>query len=382
MDKKLLVCSGVDESAITNRKIFETPFFDALLTVKVAAIKALSSLGFADKAEAELLLLAIESLRKAGQGLNRCSLLLSNQALNRALNGAIVNAAQSLDSNAQAQKLGDLLQRLQTADDVVATAKNLVTAKAIHQVETALRRIKVSLRAKASQFAQHPSIARRRLCDDAKTTLGEVFESYAAMFESVEKGIRTSAGDEIISLLGTDIALEEQLSVRQAFARQVCCELQKNVNEMICLPSNALAAQGMSTSLIAKHGNVQACAAVFWKLGRDLRLLCSGPRCGFEQISLPALAPGSSIMPGKVNPVILEMAMSSADQVSANHAGLVMGCLTGWLEFGSESIVPTRAFVTSCYLLSLTMINVVEQCIDGITADAQRCCKFAEQSAT
>ena len=136
----------------------------------------------------------------------------------------------------------------------------------------------------------------------------------------------------------------------------------------------------MNSSLIAMHGNVQACAVVFWKLGRDLRLLCSGPRCGFEQISLPALAPGSSIMPGKVNPVILEMAMSTADQVSANHSGLVMGCLTGWLEFGSESIVPTRAFVISCHLLSLTMINVVEQCVDGITANVQRCSEFAELS--
>lgn len=381
MNNKLLACSEIDGSATTNRKIFETPFLDSLLTAKMAAIKSLSCLGMADKAESDLLLQSIETLRKAGQSLNRCSLLLSNRALNQLVNKAIVDTAQNIDGNVQIEKLGDMLNRLQTADDVVVTAENLMAAKAIRQIETAICRIKESLRAKASQFAQHPSIARRRLRDDAKTTLGEVFESYAAMFESVEKNIRTCATDEIISLLGTDIALKEPLAVRQAFAYQACCELRQIVNEMVCLPSNVLAAQGMNSSLIIKHGNVQACAAVFWKLGRDLRLLCSGPRCGFEQISLPALAPGSSIMPGKVNPVILEMAMSSADQVSANHSGLVMGCLTGWLEFGSESIVPIRAFVTSCYLLSQTMINVVEKCIDGISADAQRCCKFAELAA-
>ena len=380
MTDKLLVCAEVDSSAVTNRKIFETPFFEALLTVKEAALKSLNGLGLADEEKCAQVLQAIESLRKSGHGLKHCSLLLSNRALNQAVDDAILAAADGLGFKEQAERHRWLLQRMQTADDVVATAKNLVAAQAIHQVEAAARRMKVSLREKAGQFAQQASIARRRLRDDAETTLGEVFESYAAMFETVEKNIRRSCSGEMVSFMGTDIGLKEPLSESRAFARRVYCELQKQVYEIVCLPENPLAGQGMNSSLIAMHGNVQACAAVFWKLGRDLRLLCSGPRCGFEQISLPALAPGSSIMPGKVNPVILEMAMSTADQVSADHSGLVMGCLTGWLEFGSESIVPTRAFVISCHLLSLTMINVVEQCVDGITANEQRCGEFAELS--
>lgn len=198
------------------------------------------------------------------------------------------------------------------------------------------------------------------------------------MFEAIEQEIRKVARAEVVSFVGTDVGLKECSTVRTVFSKQVCCELQQLVGSVIRLPVNVLAGQAMDTALIIKHGVVQACAAVFWKLGRDLRLLCSGPRCGFGQITLPALAPGSSIMPGKINPVILEMAMSSADQVSANHSGLVMGSLTGWLEFGSESLVPIRAFVISCHVLSQTMTNVVERCIDGIEPNDQRCRELVE----
>lgn len=379
MTNKLLASAQVDAGAVTNRTLFESPFFAALLTVKEAAVRACLHLGLADAVACEQALAAVQILRESGRTLNRCSILFTNRALNAAVDTAIVSAAGVSDD--QGRRILAVLQTLQSADDVIATARNLLASQSLQEVLTAVERIKVSLRAKACQFAAVPTVARRRLRDDALTTLGAVFESYAVMFMAVQRAVEHAAQTEVLSLMGTDIGLTVPVGARQAFAGQVCCELKKLTGVTVRLPSDALAEQGTQSSLIVRHGAVQSCAAVFWKLARDIRLLCSGPRCGFTQVSLPALAPGSSIMPGKVNPVILEMAMSSSDQVSANHSGLVMGTLTGWLEFGSESIVPIRAFTISCRVLSQTMINVVEKCIDGMTADEERCRALAVAAA-
>ena len=134
--------------------------------------------------------------------------------------------------------------------------------------------------------------------------------------------------------------------------------------------------------LVIAHAHLQALATLVWKVARDIRLLGSGPRAGFGEINLPAVAPGSSIMPGKVNPVIPEMVFLSTDRVCANHAGLVSGVLSGWLELGTSSGIPIKSFIESADLISRTMRVFADKCIKGITANRKHCLDMTEKSTS
>ena len=134
--------------------------------------------------------------------------------------------------------------------------------------------------------------------------------------------------------------------------------------------------------LVIAHAHVQALATLVWKMARDIRLLASGPRAGFGEINLPAVAPGSSIMPGKVNPVIPEMVFLTTDRVSANHTGLVAGILSGWLELGTSSGILVKSFIESCDLLARSMRIFAAKCIDGITANREHCREMTEMSTS
>lgn len=135
-----------------------------------------------------------------------------------------------------------------------------------------------------------------------------------------------------------------------------------------------------TTRWLLAHASVQALSTVVWRIARDIRMMCSGPRAGLQEINVPAVAPGSSIMPGKLNPVIAEMVFTTADQVDANHAGLSLAQKSGWLEGGMSSFVPIRSLMNSCDLLARTMDSFAELCLKGIRLNKEHSLKHAQRS--
>ncbi len=135
-----------------------------------------------------------------------------------------------------------------------------------------------------------------------------------------------------------------------------------------------------SSRLLTAHALIQAVSTALWRVARDVRMMCSGPRAGLQEITVPAVAPGSSIMPGKLNPVIAEMVFTTVDQVDANHSGLTMAQKSGWLEGNHASFIPIRSIMNSADLLARTMDTFGKLCIQGITVNTEHNRLHAEQS--
>lgn len=121
-----------------------------------------------------------------------------------------------------------------------------------------------------------------------------------------------------------------------------------------------------SCTLLCVHASIQSLSTQLWRLASDLRLRATGPRGGFKEIILPAVAPGSSIMPGKLNPVMAEMVYSTADQVDANHASMSMAIKSGWLESAASSGIILRNFIESSRLLRRTIRSFTDKCLVGV----------------
>ena len=145
-------------------------------------------------------------------------------------------------------------------------------------------------------------------------------------------------------------------------------------------PVNAIAALGGAHNLVLAHAYVEAVALVLWRTAHDLGLMCSGPRGGIREIAFPAVAPGSSIMPGKVNPTVAELAMLVADNVLSNRWASTMGTHSGWLGAAPASSVPLKAFMDSTDLLARTLRIFGTKVVQGITAYPDRCLAQAQSS--
>lgn len=126
-----------------------------------------------------------------------------------------------------------------------------------------------------------------------------------------------------------------------------------------------------SCTLLCVHASMQSLSTQLWRLASDLRLRATGPRGGFKEIILPAVAPGSSIMPGKLNPVMAEMVYSTSDQVDANHASMSMAIKSGWLESAASSGIILRNFIESSRLLRRTIRSFTDKCLVGVVPNTK-----------
>ena len=266
----------------------------------------------------------------------------------------------------------------QSSNDVFPSAVHLAALGEIeHDLLPALERLAASLEAKAREFDDVVKSGRTHLMDAVPVTLGQEFGGYAAQVrQSVERvqGSRKRLGQ--IPLGGT--AVGTGLNTHPQFAERVRQILVDDTELQISAPADPFEAQAARDGLVEASGALKTVAVSLTKIANDLRLMGSGPRAGLAEIYLPELQKGSSIMPGKVNPVIPEVVTQVAAQVIGNDAAITAGGMQGHFELNVFVPLIARNLLQSIALLASASRLLAEKCVDGIEANREQCERYAE----
>ncbi len=266
----------------------------------------------------------------------------------------------------------------QSSNDVFPSAVHLAALDEItNDLLPALQQLSESLRAKAVEFDDVVKAGRTHLMDAVPVTLGQEFGGYAAQ---VRQGhARVSATLERlgqIPLGGT--AVGTGLNTHPEFAERVRRRLSEDTGLQISAPADPFEGQAARDSLVETSGALKTVAVSLTKIANDLRLMGSGPRAGLAEIFLPELQKGSSIMPGKVNPVIPEVVTQVAAQVIGNDAAITAGGMQGHFELNVFVPMLARNLFDSIKLLASASRLLAARCIDGIEANREVCERYAE----
>jgi len=266
----------------------------------------------------------------------------------------------------------------QSSNDVFPSAVHLAALGELQSdLLPALGRLAESLEAKAGEFDDVVKSGRTHLMDAVPVTLGQEFGGYGAQ---VRQGIaRIEATLERvgqISLGGT--ATGTGLNTHPEFAKRVRRKLAEETGLTVAAPPDPFEAQAARDALVEASGALKVVAVSLTKIANDLRLMGSGPRAGLAEIRLPELQKGSSIMPGKVNPVIPEVVTQVGAQVIGNDAAITLGGMQGHFELNVFVPVIARNLLDSIRLLTSASRLLAEKCVDGIEANREQCERYAE----
>ena len=215
--------------------------------------------------------------------------------------------------------------------------------------------------------------------DATPVTLGQEFGGYA---EQVRKGIERLGASlpRLAELPLGGTAVGTGINMPAGFAARVIADVARQTDLPLAEARNHFEAQGAQDALVETSGQLRTIAVSLYKISNDLRWMSSGPRAGLAEIHLPDLQPGSSIMPGKVNPVLPEATCMVAAQVIGNDAAIAFGGASGNFELNVMMPLLARNLLESIRLLANVSRLLADRCIDGITADEERSRHFAESS--
>jgi fumarate hydratase class II len=266
----------------------------------------------------------------------------------------------------------------QSSNDVFPSAVHLAALEQLMEdLNPAMTKLAEALEAKAGEFDDVVKSGRTHLMDAVPVTLGQEFSGYAAQ---VRQGIaRVEATLERVGQIplgGT--AVGTGLNTHPEFAERVRRRLADETGLPVLPAADPFEAQGARDALVEASGALKTVAVSLTKIANDLRLLASGPRAGLAEIRLPELQKGSSIMPGKVNPVIPEVVTQVSAQVIGNDAAITVGGLQGHLELNVFVPLIARNLLESIHLLASGARLLAEKCVAGIEADREACERYAE----
>ena len=243
----------------------------------------------------------------------------------------------------------------------------------------ALRHLSTALRGRQSAFADVVKAGRTHLMDAVPVTLGQEFGGYRRQIElSCNRLLVAAEGAAELPLGGT--AAGTGLNAAPGFAQSVIVRLGQATGSTFREAADHFEAQSTQDALVALSGAAKVLAVSLTKICNDLRWMGSGPRAGLGEIHLPDLQPGSSIMPGKVNPVIPEAVLMVCAQVIGNDASITTAGAAGNLELNVMLPVIGRNLLESLTFLAQACRVLADRCVDGITADEQRCLDLAQSS--
>jgi fumarate hydratase class II len=307
----------------------------------------------------------------------------SGTSTNMNANEVIANRATEILGGARGSKLvhpNDHVNMGQSSNDVIPTAIHVAALEGIDKsLVPALRKLHSALKDKAAAFDKIVKIGRTHLQDATPVRLGQEFSGYA---RQVEMAIRRVQGTYRplgeVALGGT--AVGTGINTHPEFARRACWELSKLTGLSFFEAVDHFERQGAMDALVESSGALKTVAVSLSKIANDIRWLGSGPRCGLGEIILPAVQPGSSIMPGKVNPVIAEALLQVCAQVVGNDAAITLGGLGSYFELNLMMPLMAANLLESVQLLAQATDNFVVRCVAGIQADEARCASMIEQS--
>jgi fumarate hydratase, class II len=266
----------------------------------------------------------------------------------------------------------------QSSNDVIPTAMQVAAAVAMEEeLVPSLERLRRSLEGKAEEFDDIVKSGRTHLMDATPVRLGQEFAGFAQQVALGIRRVREAQADLLELPLG-GTAVGTGINTHPKFAAWAI----RRIAEATGLPFREAAdhfeRQATRDTVVFAHGSLNTLAVSLTKIAGDIRLLASGPRAGLAEITLPAIQPGSSIMPGKVNPVIPESVTMVAAQVMGNHTTITVGGLGGHLELNVMMPVMTHSFLQSIHLLANGSSVLATKCVDGITANRERITELLE----
>jgi fumarate hydratase class II len=289
-------------------------------------------------------------------------------------------AGQLLGAGAARVHPNDHVNASQSSNDVIPSALHVAARCAMHEdLLPALARLRSALRAQARACDDVVKIGRTHLMDATPVRLGQEFAGWARQLELAIERVATAA-DGLAELAIGGTAVGTGLNCPPGFATRVIGAISAETGLAFREAADHFEAQGARDAAVAASASLRGVAVALFKIASDLRLLASGPRCGFGELRLPAIQPGSSIMPGKVNPVLCETVLQVAAQVVGNDGAVALGGMTGQLELNAMIPLIARNVLESIRLLSAASDVFAERCVRGLEPDRTRAEELVERS--
>jgi fumarate hydratase class II len=355
-----------------------TALIHALALVKRAAAKVNCDLGLLDPERAEAIIQAADEVI-AGRHDAEFPLVVwqtgSGTQTNMNMNEVLANRASELLGGGRGTECrihpNDDVNKGQSSNDVFPSAMHVAAACSIQQqLLPALMMLKGTLAAKAEEFASIVKIGRTHLQDATPLTLGQEFSGYVSQLEhGLEHLQATLPHLHELALGGT--AVGTGLNAHAQFAVRVASEVARQTALPFITARNKFEALAANDALVFSHGALKTLAASLLKIANDVSWLASGPRCGIGELKIPENEPGSSIMPGKVNPTQSEAMIMLCCQVMGNDVAINMGGAMGNFELNVMKPLIIHNFLQSVRLLSDGMSGFNEHCASGITANVE-----------
>jgi fumarate hydratase, class II len=366
---------------------FPETFIRALAEVKRAAATVNAELGLLDADKARAIVAAADEVI-AGLHAQEFPLVIwqtgSGTQTNMNMNEVLANRASELLGGPRGmQRLvhpNDEVNRSQSSNDVIPTAMHVAAVRTLVQdLLPRLQALRAALSQKAGAFANIVKIGRTHLQDATPLTLGQEFSGYVAQVERGLTHVRAALpGLYELAIGGT--AVGTGLNAPAEFGRRVSDELARITGLPFVSAANKFEALAAHDALVFAHGALKSLAAALMKIANDVRWLGSGPRSGLGELRLPENEPGSSIMPGKVNPTQCEALCMVCCQVMGNDVTVNFGGASGHFELNVFKPVIIYDFLQSARLLADSSDSFTRYCVEGIEADTARIAELVDNS--
>ena len=351
----------------------------ALALIKASCAKVNQELGLLPTTKAQAIITAADEVG-SGQHANQFPLSVwqtgSGTQTNMNVNEVLANRASELLGGERGSKRlvhpNDEVNLGQSSNDIFPTAMHVAAGIGIvNTVLPAILQLTAALDAKAAEFADIIKIGRTHLQDATPLSLGQEFSGYVAQLKHAEAVISASLMS-LYPLAVGGTAVGTGLNTHPEFGTRVAAELAARTGLPFTSAANKFAALAANDGLVAAHGALKTLAVALMKIANDIRWLASGPRSGLGELSIPENEPGSSIMPGKVNPTQCEALTMLCCQVMGNDVAISIGGAAGNFELNVFKPLIAHNFLQSLRLLADGMQSFERHCVQGISANRER----------
>ncbi len=304
----------------------------------------------------------------------------SNMNVNEVIAGVANEAIYGTRGGKYPVHPNDHVNRGQSSNDSFPTAMHVAAARALEvELFPALEQLHDALAEKARQWKAIVKIGRTHLQDATPLTLGQEFSGYAAQLVAARDRVETVL-PRLLQLAQGGTAVGTGLNAPENFGEHIAKEISKITGLKFTSASNKFAELAAHDTMVELSGALNTLAVSLTKIANDIRLLGSGPRSGLGELDLPANEPGSSIMPGKVNPTQCEMLTMVAAQVIGNHQAVTVGGLQGHLELNVFKPLIGANVLRSIEIISIGMSSFAERCVEGLEANEARIKELVDNS--
>lgn len=369
---------AVENFPISNLR-FPRPFIAALGEIKKAAAQTNGELGLVPGDVVNAIVQAADEVIRGDHDTHFVlDIFQTGSGTSTNMNANEVIATRASQIRGSKVHPNDHVNAGQSSNDVIPTAMQVAACVSIQRdLVPALELLRDSLNAKAREFDHIVKSGRTHLMDATPVRLGQEFGGYAAQIDFGIRRLRAAERDLVELPLG-GTAVGTGINTPADFAEKAIARIAQATGIEFREADNHFERQGTRDTIVYAHGALNTLAVSLMRVANDIRLLGSGPRAGLNEITLPSIQPGSSIMPGKVNPVIPEAVTMVAAQVMGNHTTITVGGQGSHFELNVMMPIMAHALLQSVSLLASASRVLAEKCVDGIIANEERCRELLE----